>query len=183
MYKSYDSQIALPCSQESSVRWVVFENALYLTGWTLAGALLWPVKVMSWPIATMVWGLFILSVQILLKKHVCSGCYYYGKRCHLGWGRLSAKLFEQDSGTRKTGEILALLCYMVAPALILVSGVVVGIVYPVGFRHWILLGAFVAFNLASGAIRPVSCRKCAMRCVCLGSAAKTSSDNSGGSIT
>jgi hypothetical protein len=43
---------------------------------------------------------------------------------------------------------------------------------PVGPAHWIALGAFVALNAVSIGLRPRACRRCTMRAVCPGSAAR-----------
>ena len=110
------------------------------------------------------------QVQVLLKKHNCSGCYYYGKNCHLGWGRISAWLFRPDSGSPKTGIRLCLF-YILSPPVFLVAGVLTGVLLEVGSTHWVLLGLYVALNIVVVAARSRGCRVCAMRKACPGSAA------------
>ena len=171
MYEQYRGKIAADCRESYSLAWILCENALYLSTWVVAGALVWPVRWLGWPVATIFWAFVVLAVQILLKKHNCSGCYYYGKNCHLGWGRLSVWWFKQDSGNAKTGMRLSLF-YILSPPIFLVAGILVGVLLEVGTLHWVLLGLYVVLNAIGLAARPKGCRICAMREVCPGSAAR-----------
>ena len=108
MYTAYRDGIEPKCRESFSLPRILAENLLYLTTWSVAGALVWPVRVAGWPVLTLAWALVVVVVQVLLKKHNCSGCYYYGKACHLGWGKLSAWMFRQDSGDMRTGKVAAL---------------------------------------------------------------------------
>ncbi|MBI4702991.1 MAG: hypothetical protein HY744_17890 [Deltaproteobacteria bacterium] len=171
MYARYKAGIC-DGAESFSTWWILGENLLFLATWVAGGWLLWPVALGGWPVATMGWALCVLVLQILLKKHNCSGCYYYGKSCHLGWGRLAALLFAQDSGNPRIGVVLAVPMYMAPPPLLLIAGVVIGVLLPVGAAHWVVLGVFVALNAASFALRPKGCGRCKVRAVCPGSAAR-----------
>ena len=173
MYTRYRNKIVADCRDSFPLAWIVGENLLYLSMWVLAGALVWPIRWGGWPVVTVAWAVLVLAVQVLLKKHNCSGCYYYGKACHLGWGKLSALLFEQDSGDMKTGMRLSLF-YVISPPLFLVAGLLVGVFFDVGAWHWLLLGVYVVLNVLSFPIRKKGCGSCAMRAVCPGSAVKPS---------
>lgn len=173
MYESYRNGIAEECRESFSIPWIMAENALHLSTWVAGGWLLWPIRLAGWPVATIFWFLLVVIVQTLLKKHNCSGCYYYGKSCHLGWGKLSALMCAQDSGNLETGMRLSLF-YVLSPPIILVASIVVGLVWSVGIAHWIVLGVYVALNAISFPVRMKGCRVCAMRNVCPGSAAKNS---------
>ncbi len=83
MYAAYRDGIEPKCRESFSLPRILVENLLYLTTWSVAGALVWPVRVAGWPVLTLAWALVVVVVQVLLKKHNCSGCYYYGKACHL----------------------------------------------------------------------------------------------------
>ena len=171
MYESYRDGIAKDCRESFSIFWIVAENALHLSTWVAGGWLLSPIRLTGWPIATILWFILVVVVQTLLKKHNCSGCYYYGKSCHLGWGKLSALMFAQDSGDVKTGMRLSLF-YVLSPPTILVASIVAGLYWGVGITHWLVLGLYVALNAVSFPVRKKGCRVCAMRNVCPGSAAK-----------
>ncbi len=172
MYESYRDGIAEGRREAFPATWIVAENILHLSTWIAAGWLLLPMRWSGWPVATIIWAVVVVLVQVLLKKHNCSGCYYYGKACHLGWGKLSAMMCAQDSGNPKTGMRLSFF-YILSPPVILVSAIVAGLVWSVGTVHWIVLGGYVALNAASFPVRKKGCRLCAMRKVCPGSAIKS----------
>jgi hypothetical protein len=111
-------------------------------------------------------------VQILLKKHNCSGCYYYDKWCHLGWGKISSAMFKPNSGNPETGIKLTLF-YIVPPPVILLSSLIFATMVNPTWVYWFILVLFVIFNIASFPVRKNGCSLCAMREVCPGSAVKT----------
>ena len=172
MYDCYRDGIAAERREAFPLSWIVSENLFYLSMWVIAGWLLWPIQWSTWPVATIAWTTIVVIVQVLLKKHNCSGCYYYGKSCHLGWGKISGWLFEQDSGDPKIGLRLSLF-YVLSPPIILVMAILVGIFLEVDTSHWILLGAFVALNALAFPVRIKGCGLCAMREVCPGTASKS----------
>ncbi len=171
MYSRYQNKIAADCRESFSISWILAENILHLSTWIIAGWLVWPVRLHGWPVATILWAAVVVAVQVLLKKHNCSGCYYYGKSCHLGWGKLSAWLFDQDSGDMQTGMRLSFF-YILSPPIILLAAILEGIILDVETWHWILLGLYIALNAISFPVRKKGCRLCAMRNVCPGSASK-----------
>lgn len=171
MYEQYRDKITGKHTESFPLYWIAGENILYLSTWIAAGWLVWPVRLYGWPIATSTWVVVVLVVQALLKRHVCSGCYYHGKSCHLGWGRLSACMFEQDSGDARRGVKLALF-YLISPPFFLVAGLFAGIFLHVGRLHWVVLGFYTGANVLSFLLRKRGCMLCAMRLVCPGSAAR-----------
>src|SRR4030042_4341532 len=40
-------------------------------------------------------ALALIMVYIVLRKLICTNCYFYDKCCALGWGKLAAKMFKQ----------------------------------------------------------------------------------------
>lgn len=113
-----------------------------------------------------------MVVQILLKKHNCSGCYYYDKLCHLGWGKISSAMFKQNSGDPNVGMKLSLF-YIVPPPAILLTALVFAIIEDPVWIYWSVLVLFITLNVASFPIRKKGCGLCAMRETCPGSAAKS----------
>ncbi len=171
MYKCYQDKIVTGTESFTLSR-IILENILSLSTWVIAGYLLWQIWT-PWnlPILGIIWILLVLIIQILLKKHNCSGCYYYDKMCHLGWGKISSAMFKQDSGNPKTGMKLSLF-YIISPPLILITSLTFGIVNKPSLIYWLLLIIFVALNIASFPLRKNGCSLCAMREVCPGSAVK-----------
>lgn len=172
MYELYKNELA-EGRESFPAGTIVKENLIYIANWVVAGALLWPVQMGGWPVAAIGWASFVLIVQLLLKKHFCSGCCYYGKSCHLGWGRISSALCARDSGNPKAGMALAVPMYLLSPVLVLGAGVAIGLLVPVAPVHWVLTGVFVALNAVSFPLRKQGCSQCRMRKVCPGSAARS----------
>ena len=155
-----------------SVGWILFENALLFLNWGLGFYLLLPFKAFGISILSWLYLCVIIVVQILLKKHYCSLCYYYGKRCHLGWGKLSCALFKRDSGNRKIGTKLTL-SYILQLPVITVLALIAGFVYGFTGAYIFWLGVFIFVNVFQGVfLRKKTCALCKMRFCCPGSAAK-----------
>lgn len=151
---------------------VIAENLFYLAMWVLSGFLLWPLWMpFGLPLLTIIWAILVVVIQVLLKKHNCSGCYYYGKMCHLGWGKIAAAMFTPDSGSPKTGMKLAFF-YILPPPLIFVAALAYAIIKSPAWVYWLVLSLFVILNAASFPVRKNGCGLCAMRETCPGSAAK-----------
>ncbi|MCJ7484344.1 MAG: hypothetical protein MUO31_15450 [Thermodesulfovibrionales bacterium] len=171
MYKCYQDNItageeSFPLSQ------VIAENLFYLAMWVLTGYLLWPIWTpFGLPLLTIIWAILVVIIQVLLKKHNCSGCYYYDKGCHLGWGKISAAMFKQDSGNPKIGVKLSFF-YILPPPLITLTALAFAIIKSPSWVYWFMLALFVILNAASFPVRKKGCGSCAMREVCPGSASK-----------
>ncbi|PKO23500.1 MAG: hypothetical protein CVU38_03700 [Chloroflexi bacterium HGW-Chloroflexi-1] len=152
--------------------WILLENLLYLVIWAIGFAVMWPLQVAGAPLASLGYALFILiTVGWLLKVHNCSTCYYYGKWCHLGWGKYTAIFCRRDAGNPETGMKLAVV-YMILPLIPIVGGIAVILL---GGFSWALLsrmGVFVVLNGVQLAVRPKGCAHCKKRYICPGSAAK-----------
>lgn len=174
MYECYQKNI-VKGTENFPLIWIIAENLLHLAMWILAGYLLWPVWMPSGvPLLTIAWTVLVVVVQIFLKKHNCSGCYYYDKWCHLGWGKLAAAMFEQDSGNPKIGMTLAFF-YIIPPPLILLVSLVLAFTKGVPQTYLGLLCLYVVLNGITFPIRKKGCGQCAMREVCPGSAVKSKS--------
>jgi len=171
MYKCYQGNIVSGTESFSLLR-IIGENLLQLGMWIAAGYLLWPiVSVFGLPLLTVLWAALVVVIQILLKKHNCSGCFYYDKLCHLGWGKISSALFEQDSGDPNVGSKLSLF-YIVPPPIILVTSIIFAAVGKVAWIYWATLALYLVLNIATFLLRKKSCGLCVMRQVCFGSATK-----------
>ena len=171
MYERYQGKI-VSGTDSFSLSWIIGENLLYLITWVLAGYLLWPLwKPSGLPLLTIIWAVLVVVIQILLKKHNCSGCYYYDKRCHLGWGRISSAMFKKDSGDPKVGMKLTL--FYILPPVIFVTALIFAIIRSPVWVYWFILVLFIILNVVSFPIRKKGCSLCAMREACPGSAAKS----------
>ncbi len=171
MYDCYHNKI-VDGREEFPPGWIIGENLLYFAGWTLAGALLWPIRVVSGlPLLTILWAVLVIVIQIALKKHLCSGCYYYDRRCHLGWGKLAARLFPPDSGSVKLGMKLTMF-YIIPPPIILLIALILAFSVGAGWLYWTMITVYLLLNLLTFPVRKLGCGQCTMRDVCAGSAVK-----------
>ena len=172
MYKCYKSKIVYG-TESFSLLWIISENLLYFYTWVLAGYLLWLLWMpLGVPLLTIIWAILVVVIQVLLKKHNCSGCYYYDKVCHLGWGKISSVMFKQDSGNPNVGMKLAFF-YILPPPIIFITALIFAIIKNPVWFYWFILILFIIVNVASFPLRKKSCGLCAMREACSGSAAKT----------
>ncbi len=115
------------------------------------------------------------SVYGLLRRLVCTRCYYYGKRCGAGWGLLASWFFSRrplDEFSDNPGVRLAPLVYggitlvpLVVSVGLLIRGATTALV--------ILPALLLALGFySSGPGRRRACSACKMRLVCKGSMVK-----------
>lgn len=129
------------------------------------------------PAVGIVYGLFVLLMfTVVMRKGLCTKCWYYGKRCSMGWGIFTAKFFKKDDVSKfegcpasKFAPVLWMTVSLLPIALILVSAY-----FEFSYFKVILAVILVIFVLISGSkkTREKSCEKCKMRYICGGSSAK-----------
>ena len=142
---------------------------LWIASGTVACWFLYPI------IAWIYLAFAIIMVGVILRKLVCTNCYYYGRWCSTGWGKLSALLFKQgnmENFDTSIGIKLAPLTYgllTLIPLICIVISMVQGFTVPKIVVLVLLL--LVAFY--SGFVRRKKvCANCKMKLVCPGSAVK-----------
>ena len=117
-----------------------------------------------------------VTVFVGLRWLVCTECYYYGKWCPIGWGKLSAILFKQgniEDFDKSIGVKLAPMTYGLLTLVPLVC-IVVSMIQDFAIPQVIVLVALLLLSAYSGAIsRRSSCKNCKMRSICPGCAVKT----------
>jgi len=67
---------------------VIGQNAVYLARFGLGAALLRP---LSPALSALYLGLLVYTLGFFLRKHLCTRCSYYGRRCGTGLGLLAAR--------------------------------------------------------------------------------------------
>ncbi len=132
-------------------------------------------KVEAFPVLTVSYlGFAVVMLGFILRKHLCTNCWYYGRQCHCGWGKLAAILFEENSGNYRLGGVLGNVTWMVVMLFPLAAFGVGVIINATSFvKEWPIFLAFLTFLGINGVIHKKSCTRCKMRCVCPGSATKT----------
>lgn len=115
----------------------------------------------------------IIMVYVVLRKLVCTNCYYYGKLCAMGWGKLSALLFKKGNikdFKTSIGVKLAPLTYGLLSIIPLIL-VVISIFLGFSIFKIVILVLLLLVSFYSGAIsRKKTCAECKMKLMCPGSA-------------
>ena len=150
---------------------ILLGNIAFLLNWGIGFILLMPFRISGISIVSWFYLIVLIIVQISLKKLNCTSCYYYGKSCYLGWGKLTAICFKQDSGDQEKGMKLAI-SYILQLPVILIASLIAGSIYGFNALNIILLIIFVIINILQGLLlRKKACEVCKARFICKGSAA------------
>jgi len=151
---------------------IILGNILMLLWITLGTIACWFLS----PLIALFYLLFaLIMIFVVLRKMVCANCYYHGKWCAMGWGKLSAIFFRKgdiDKFGSGIGIKLAPVTYgllTLIPLILIVISLVRGfLIFKV-----ILLILLLFISFYSGSInRKKTCAKCKMRIICPGSAVK-----------
>lgn len=130
------------------------------------------------PLIALIYLLFAVAmIGFVLRKLLCTNCYYYKRRCSLGWGKLSALFFKGGSIEKFNagyGQKLASLTYGLLTVIpVIFMGISISQEFVI-FKAIILILLLVV-SIYSGVInRKKTCLKCKMRLICPGCAVKQS---------
>jgi hypothetical protein len=126
-------------------------------------------------VATLYLIVAVITVYLILRKLVCTNCYYYDKWCSMGWGKIASALFKQgkiEEFNESIGLRLAPLVY----GLLTIFPLIVVLVVLIGEFDYYKVAVLVIllfFALYSGSIsRKSACASCKMNTTCRGSAVK-----------
>ncbi|MDI6826507.1 MAG: hypothetical protein QMD36_04980 [Candidatus Aenigmarchaeota archaeon] len=160
--------------KEAKKSYAIFENALFLLLIVLGFLGMYPLSIKGLPLVSILYALFgVVMLVFVLRKHLCTKCYYYDKWCHCGWGKLSSAIFKRDSGNQEFGGKLAGITWGILMGLPIIG--MVGVIF-VGKTPLIdVLIFFVPFIILvaiNGVLHMKDCKECKMRFICPGSAAK-----------
>jgi len=158
----------LECFPKSNI---IFENICFLLNWGIGYYLLLPFEILGIPIISLIYLIVLIIMQILLKKHNCTNCYYYDKWCHLGWGKLTSKFFSKNSGDADIGMKLTFFYILQLPVILILS-IIGGYIFGFSQNYIVMIIIFVIINIFQAAVlRKKGCKKCKARFYCKGSAA------------
>jgi hypothetical protein len=114
----------------------------------------------------------LIMVGVVLRKLVCTNCYYYGKLCGTGWGKLAALFFKEGEMEKFSASIGIKLAPGVYGLLSLIPTVlvVISIVREFTVLKIIILALLLLVTVYSGFLsRKKGCANCKMKLVCPGS--------------
>ncbi|MCP4181494.1 MAG: hypothetical protein GY756_27335 [bacterium] len=155
--------------------YILFENVLII-GNLLAGFIgMYSVKTFGFPVLSVFYLIFVLTMLIfVLRKHLCTQCYSYGKSCHCGWGKLAEKLYKKGAGNQKLGGILAGVTWAILMGTPIIA---ITILIFVNFTYTALICLIICVIITAinNILHVKDCKECKMRDICPGSAYKNKS--------
>jgi len=160
--------------EEASKSYAIFENILFIVTIAFGFLGMYPFKISGLPIVSILYVLFlIIMLGFTLRKHLCTRCYYYGKWCHCGWGKLSAAMYKKDSGNYELGGKLALPTWGILMGLPIIGMILAVILGKTSLsEELIYFVPFIILVTINGIMHKKDCTACKMRSICPGSAAK-----------
>lgn len=148
---------------ESYPGWmVVLSNALTISIYIIGAFILYGLGI----IFTALYLLFCLFMEIRLLKKGCVNCYYYGKTCAFGKGRLSSYIFKKGDPELFSQKDVS--WYTVLPdflvSLIPIAGGILILVHEFNWLILILMVIIFILSFAGNAlIRSLTCKYCRQR--------------------
>ncbi len=111
--------------------------------------------------------LYVLGLEIRLMKNICVDCYYYGKFCTFGKGKLSAIFFNKGSSKAFSERKIAWKD-MIPDFLVSLIPAVVGIVLLIMDFSWLILSLIILLavlaSVGNGLVRRfLACKFCKQR--------------------
>ena len=158
--------------------WVIGRNLLFLLYFCVASIGLYSFRFPPFadlPCILIFYAFFIIAMFIFVRKYGCANCYYYGKRCSQGWGKLSSLMYKKRLLNKKDkkntlenfehGMKLAGITWILA-ALIPIIVIIYRIMLNFSIPNLTLLILFIVLNLINFIYHKRSCEKCKMRFIC-----------------
>ena len=117
----------------------------------------------------------LIMILFVMRKLICTSCYYYGKTCHVGWGKLASFLYKQgqiEEFSTCIGQKIAPIFFALLALIPLIFGLILIVNDFSIFNIVLFILLLCAILYSSVFARKKSCEKCKMKNVCAGSAAK-----------
>lgn len=150
-YENYPIRIVIQSS--------VVSFGIYVLGFIITYQLGW--------IPSIIYLGFILALEYRLIRYSCTNCYYWGKACGFGRGRLSALLFKKGDPLKFCNNVLTWK-YMIPDLLVSLIPLVIGIILLIINFEALTLFALVLLialtTAGNGYVRgTLTCRNCKQR--------------------
>jgi len=117
-------------------------------------------------IYAVIYLLYCLFIEIRLLRNGCVNCYYYGKICGFGKGRLSALFFKKGNKKFNEREISwrNMIPEMLVSILPLIAGIII-LIYNFSWTILILIIAIIILSTAGNALVRgyLTCNMCKQR--------------------
>jgi len=151
------------CCENYPVTTVVVSNLVSLLVWVIGAFILSRIHI----IWAALYVIFVLALEYRLMSGHCTDCYYFGKTCAFGKGRLSALFFRKGS-PEKFGSMTLTWKDIVPDFLVFVIPVIAGVLLLLqGFSRtlFVLVIALLVLGFAGNAFvrGQLACRSCKQR--------------------
>ncbi len=126
------------------------------------------------PMISIIYLLFAFMMLVfVLRKHLCTHCFYYDKCCGTGWGKLSSCFFKEKSGNYELGMKLAGMTWGLLTVIPIIAIPLAMFLH----RDFLMSGGisllcFLIIMVINQFGRKNGCSQCKMRYICRASAAK-----------
>lgn len=145
------------------LRYVLAANAVSLAIYALGAVIVAPVG--WWAAASYLVFCGAVEARVLTKS--CVDCFYYGKTCAFGKGRLCAVLLRRGDPARFAAHEISWLALFPDFAVLLIPVIVGGAMLIIDFHWWraVLVGALIFISFAgNAAVRSsFACKYCKQR--------------------
>ncbi len=150
------------CYENYPLKIVVLSNLLSISIYITGSFIIYQV---GWIYSTL-YLIYCLILEIKLLKTGCVNCYYYGKTCGFGKGRLSALFFKKGDPSKFTQKELKWKD-MIPDMLVFIVPTLAGIFLLLSNFTWIILVLILVLLTLSlfgnALIRGLTCNKCKQR--------------------
>ena len=149
-----------------SLKWIVGQNLFIMVYFGVGFVGLYSLQIWGYPAVAIAYALFIIiMLAVVLRKHLCTNCYYYGKRCNTGWGLLSSYMFKKHSGNYEFGIKLANIVWGFV-AIVPIVGMIISLLFNFSIIELFLLGLFIILTCINLIIHQKACVRCKMKHTC-----------------
>jgi hypothetical protein len=155
--------------------YAIAENIVFILLSIFGFLIMYPLGISGIPFVSIIYVIFILiMLGFVLRRQLCTTCYYYDKMCHCGWGKVSSTMFKKDSGNLEPGAKAALFTWTIIMGLPIFGMVIVLILGKSMVLHELIFSIpFIILVLITAVLHFKDCAKCKMRFICPASATKS----------
>ena len=160
--------------EQVNLSYAILENIVFILLTIFGFLIMYPLNIIGIPIVSIVYVIFILvMLGFVLRRQLCTTCYYYDKMCHCGWGKVSSKMFKKDCGNLESGAKLALFTWAITMGLPIFGMIIVLILGKSTLIYELIVFIpFIILVIITAILHFKVCEKCKMRFICPASAAK-----------
>ncbi len=156
---------------------VIGQNLFFIIYFGLGTIGMWGLKITGIPIVSILYVFFLIIMLIfVLRRHLCTNCYYYDKRCSTGWGDLAAVMFKKNSGNYELGVKLAGITWGLA-TIAPIIGIIAVLIFNFKIYLLVIFILFIILTPLNFMMHKHLCIKCKMRNICPASMARTKGED------